>query len=211
MSEILRSNLNIRKKNSSGRFFKAHHLVYLILVSYAPGDSAPNPIEHGWAPLSRFLGGVILPRSLPGKNPPEERKSRDGLTAEQVSLEESQIVDHVVEMLCSYWQDKTYDGYDIYPKAVLCQEPHEMFSDSKELHKFFLSSLKQITSDEALKQIQSELKFMCKHSVRQDTWWCFVDVRRILVHTAAIYPNHQKLSSFFGIVEVSLSSQTLVQ
>ena len=78
------------------RLFKAHHLDYLILMSYAPGDSACNPIEHGWAPLSRFLSGVILPRSLPGKNPPEERNSRDGLTAEQVSLEESQMFDHAV-------------------------------------------------------------------------------------------------------------------
>ena len=69
-------------------------------------------------------------------------------------------------MLCSYWQDKTYDGYDIYPKAVPCQEPHERFSDSKELDKFFESSLKQIASDEALKKLRSELKFLCKHSVR---------------------------------------------
>ena len=192
-----------------GLLFKAHHLDYLILVSYAPGDSARNPIEHGWAPLSRFLSGVILPRSLPGKHPPEERKSRDGLTAEQVSLEESQMFDNAFEMLCSYWQDKTYDGYDIYPKAVPCQEPHERLSDSKELDKFFQSSPKQITSDEALKKLQSELKFLCKHSVRTRYMVVFCRCQEGSCPHCSHLPKPSE--AVFGIVELSLSSQTLVQ
>ena len=44
-------------------FLSCSHLVShvaLIILSYAPGDSARNSIEYGWASLSRFIGGVIL-------------------------------------------------------------------------------------------------------------------------------------------------------
>jgi hypothetical protein len=134
-----------------GRLFKVRYLDFLIVVSYAPGDSAHNPIEHGWAPLSRFLSGVILPRSLPGKKPPGERKACEKLSDAEVTEEECQILDNVVKMLCSYWQGKTYDGHKIDPRPVPCQEAPKRFSDSKELDKFCDASLRKITADPVLK------------------------------------------------------------
>ena len=35
-------------------------LDYMLLTSYAPGDSKYNPIEHAWAPITMWLSGLVL-------------------------------------------------------------------------------------------------------------------------------------------------------
>jgi hypothetical protein len=85
---------------------------------------------------------------LPGQTkPPGERR---GLSKEEVIEEEMQIFDQAVQLLCSYWKDKSYDGYDIMPRAVPYQHPPDMpekYKDFKVLDTFGQASFKKITDD----------------------------------------------------------------
>lgn len=53
-----------------GRLWRDLNLNISILTSYAPGHSCHNPIEHSWAPLSKWLTGVTIPIALEGKTFP---------------------------------------------------------------------------------------------------------------------------------------------
>ena len=58
-----------------GRLWRDTKLTRLTCVTYPAGQSAYNPIEHCWSPLSNALTGVSLPVVLPGeeKNPPNKQ------------------------------------------------------------------------------------------------------------------------------------------
>ena len=82
-----------------GRIWRDLNLDYLVLVSYAPGHSADNMIEHEWAPLGKFLVGVTLPATLPGDNLPPCRQS--GLTSDIKEKKEAKVLDNAIDQLNS--------------------------------------------------------------------------------------------------------------
>ena len=51
-----------------GRVWEYMDLDYLLLTSYAPGDSKFNPIEHAWAAITRWCSGLVLHNSLEGES-----------------------------------------------------------------------------------------------------------------------------------------------
>ena len=55
---------------------KSRRLDYLVLCTRGFGTK----FDRVWLGLSKPIHRWCNPRSLPGKNPPEERKSKDGLT-----------------------------------------------------------------------------------------------------------------------------------
>jgi len=54
--------------------------------SYCPGQSAFNPIEHAWSPLSDALAGVILSPNIPGKDKPPCHQKSSSLKKKQLFL-----------------------------------------------------------------------------------------------------------------------------
>ena len=83
-----------------GRMWKDTGLDVLSAVSYAPGPSAGNMIEHAWAPRSKDLAGVTSPAALPGEAPPCEQS---GLGEDDKMRKEAVVFDLALCQLCSYW------------------------------------------------------------------------------------------------------------
>ena len=48
-----------------GRLWRDLGLDYLCIVSYAPGDSRFNMIEHSWVPMTMWLTGLQLSDKVP--------------------------------------------------------------------------------------------------------------------------------------------------
>ncbi|CAF1618396.1 unnamed protein product [Didymodactylos carnosus] len=71
------------------------NLGVLIVNSYAANDSKYNPVERTLSYLSKQLTSVVLNRKISNK------------TSEQNNL------DNAVTVLCSYWDKKFYDSYQI--------------------------------------------------------------------------------------------------
>lgn len=68
------------------RIWRDANLDLLVVVTYCPGHSSLNMIEHAWAPRSRDLTSVSLPDKLPGDDVPpckqklsaEEKREKEG-------------------------------------------------------------------------------------------------------------------------------------
>ncbi|KAJ8030579.1 hypothetical protein HOLleu_27035 [Holothuria leucospilota] len=63
------------------RLSRQRKLEVLCMTLYGPGQSAFNPIEHLWAPLSKKLACVSLPATLPGEKQPPSKQS--GISSEE--------------------------------------------------------------------------------------------------------------------------------
>ena len=131
------------------------------------GLSRFNPIEHGWAPLSRWLAGVSLPNTLPDENKAPAEQS--GLTDEELAEKEKTVFDNALKQLNGYWNKKTYDEHTVESIAVTsrdCPVQH-IYDDYESVKKLFDSSQKAIKANPNLKSLQEEWNFLMKHADRR--------------------------------------------
>jgi hypothetical protein len=124
-----------------GRLWMDLNLDYLGITHHAPGNSKENPIEHAWSPLSKFIVGVTLPRRNHG-------------------TDENKNFDAAVNVLLGHWTNKTYDDFDILPKAVLSNDVPAPYNDFEEI-KMFGQNIKKPSKYSGL------LKFVIHHSIRR--------------------------------------------
>lgn len=145
-----------------GRLWRDIGLDYLVLVSFAPGHSAENMIEHAWAPLCKYLAGVTLPASLPGEDKPPCKQR--GITIKERERKEAEVLDLAIEKLNMFW-DKKFDGHPINSKKVACLEEakSKKYNDYGTVKKFFDSGVKKQSEHEEFKQIGKEYKFLMQH------------------------------------------------
>jgi len=141
------------------RLFTTCKLDTLTAGHYAPGDSAQNPIEHQWSPRSRDLVGVYLSPCLPGEDkPPAAQK----LTPDETDEKEKQVYDLAIARLNSFWDGKSYDGFNVSSIGVPCAGEKLMFSDWETVESFL-----QCHSNATLHSIYSdyvaEYKLLVKH------------------------------------------------
>ena len=99
-----------------GRLWRDTNLTRMVCVTYPAGQSAYNPIEHCWSPLSNALTGVTLPAVLPGEVKPPHKQS--GLTADEKTQKEIKMLDKAAEILSGCWNNLTYDGNAVLPIPI---------------------------------------------------------------------------------------------
>ena len=58
----------------------------LVLLMYAPTQSAYNIIEHAWSHVSRLFAGLYLPPHLEGEQLAPCMQSDEGKTAKEAAL-----------------------------------------------------------------------------------------------------------------------------
>ncbi|PIK44704.1 hypothetical protein BSL78_18455 [Apostichopus japonicus] len=78
------------------RLFKYCNLDLLCSTSYAPGQSAYNPIEHLWAPLSKKLTSAILPDHLEGELP---LPGKQNISAQERTAKDQEVLDLAIGIL----------------------------------------------------------------------------------------------------------------
>ena len=146
-----------------GRLWRDLDLDYLVLVSYAPGHSAENMIEHAWAPLGKFLVGVTLPAALPGEDLPPCRQS--GLSSDAKEKKEAKVLDNAIDQLNRLWNDRNFHGHKITSTKVPCLEHHStnQYNDYQTVKGFFNAGIKARAENEDYRLICQEYKFLMQH------------------------------------------------
>ena len=149
-----------------GRIWRDHDLDYLVLVSYAPGHSAENMIEHAWAPLGRYLVGVTLSAKLPGEDLPPCRQS--GLTQEEKKSKEARVLDSAIDQLNSVWSNRTFHGHPVTSAKIPCLEnpASKTYDDYTTVKGFFEAGVRVRAENPAYRNIGMEYKFMMQHCIK---------------------------------------------
>lgn len=132
-----------------GRLWKSLKLDFLGITQHAPGNSKENPIEHAWSPRSKDLTSVTLPRHVESDlDDPTEKDKLD--------------FDNAIEVACSYWRGKTFNGFPVFPNTVKCSDQPHPFSDFDDMSKYFKTI--KVTDESEYKE---EMRFLIKHCTRK--------------------------------------------
>ena len=150
------------------RLFRQINLDFLCLTKYAPKNSALNPIEHGWSPLSKMLSSVRLPSTLPGENRPPSAQSK--LTPAERLEKEAQVFDNAMKSINAFWNGREFDGFPISSKHQACTQQSSPFNDYDTVHDIISSGSKaRITGNPDLHR---ELKFAVNHAFKNPRELC---------------------------------------
>lgn len=95
-----------------GRFWKEHNYDILISVCHAPGY---NPIEHLWAPCSKWFTGVPFSACAEGENIPPPYQT---ISATEKEEKEKLVFEKGMSNLDCYWDGKMDDGFRVTSKGV---------------------------------------------------------------------------------------------
>lgn len=91
----------------------------LIMVAFAPYNSAFGIIEHDWAILSNTLSGVVFDTCLPGETlPPLKQRN---LSEEERVSKEATLFDSTLQQLSRYYKVATTSGFPVNVHTVKCQ------------------------------------------------------------------------------------------
>jgi len=102
-----------------GWLWRDLNLDILNVTSYAPGHSRLNPVERSWAPLSKWLTGVMLPIALEGKASPWVEFS--GLSEDEILKREAEVLDEACSICNKYWEGKLIDSFPVRVKCIKSQ------------------------------------------------------------------------------------------
>ena len=100
------------------RLFKRLKLDLFSVFTYAARYSAFNAMEHVWSPLSNKLAGVLFNPKVEGESKAPCQQS--GLSAESLKEKEFVVFDNAIDDLSKYWNNATFDGYDVHIEKILC-------------------------------------------------------------------------------------------
>ncbi|CAG8771559.1 41464_t:CDS:2 [Gigaspora margarita] len=104
--------------------FIKYDLDTIIVVCFAPHQSASNPVERRMAPLSHDLAGIILPHDIFGSHLDEQLKTAD----EEL---EKRNFKAAGEILASVWENTVIDGYPVLVEYVDPKEHYQSRLDEK--------------------------------------------------------------------------------
>ncbi|CAG8816739.1 22673_t:CDS:2, partial [Dentiscutata erythropus] len=102
--------------------FDKYNLDTIIVVCFAPHQSASNLVERQMVPLSHDLAGVILPHDTFGSHLDAQLKTND----EEL---EKRNFKAAADILTSIWEDTIIDNYPVLVKYI--DPPNEHYSPSK--------------------------------------------------------------------------------
>lgn len=88
-----------------------------------------------------MLCGVILPICLEGEEkPPCQQK----LKAEDKRIKEIRLFDEATDILHSYWDGKTYDGFKITTKKVSATTEQEPYNTLESVDMFMRAGIQEL-------------------------------------------------------------------
>ena len=147
-----------------GRVWETLALDYLLITSYAPGDSKFNPIEHAWAPITLWCSGLVLHNTLKGER---TCPNKQVIPQEVKDSKNKKVFENAMDKLKTVLDGRKYDGHTTTVKTIAVEEESE--EDSVDV-------LSRITSRKALaeasphvKDAISKFQFYASHS-RQGTY-----------------------------------------
>ena len=140
-----------------GRVWETMDLDYLLLTSYAPGNSKFNPIEHAWAPITRWCSGLVLQNSLEGES---TCPNKQNISQEEKDEKNKEVFLVALNKLKSILNGQEFDGHAITIKTVIIRE--DACDD-------VAGVLSRKAIDEAtneVKEAADKFKFLVSHSLQ---------------------------------------------
>ena len=140
-----------------GRVWETMDLDYLLLTSYAPGNSKFNPIEHAWAPITRWCSGLVLQNSLEGES---TWPNKQNISQEEKDEKNKEVFLVALNKLKSILNGQEFDGHAITIKTVTVGE--DACDD-------VAGVLSRKAIDEAtneVKEAADKFKFLVSHSLQ---------------------------------------------
>ena len=138
------------------RLWRDLGLEVLFVGSYAANDSALNPIEHAWSPLSKALISVVLRLSTDAMN--------DGRTFDTLTdVEKALVLDRAAETLDCYWRGLKCGGFPISSTHVKGMELRGKYQDYDEIFKVIDKGINSTRNSTFLE----ELEFSMSHVDRR--------------------------------------------
>ena len=98
-----------------GQVWDKLELDYLLVTSYAPGDSKFNPIEHAWAPLTMWCSVFVLHNTLEGEGLCPNRQTT---LSEERYQKNIRVFDAAMSKVASVLGGRHYDGYPVSVRPV---------------------------------------------------------------------------------------------
>lgn len=147
-----------------GRLWRDLELDYLNIVSYAPGDSRFNMIEHSWAPLTMWLTGLQLLAIVPGEQKSPEEQTN--LSSKERRRKDAAVLDAAISDVQRCLKGRIFDSFQAKTVPVKSASSH-IYSDESTIDELTDASKKKIASSNSLKTLAEEYKFLCKHSVQR--------------------------------------------
>ncbi len=143
------------------RVFQELNLDALFVVSYAPGQSALNMIEHAWSHLTVSLSGLHLPACLLGEEkPPMNQK---GLTEEEKERKLAIVMDNAMSRTCAVLNKLHFDGFPIKASFQPCLKKNQPFSDYLEVKE----ALETVRAFQEHQKVRELFHFFLKHADRR--------------------------------------------
>jgi len=134
----------------------------LISVCHAPGLSRYNPIEHLWAPCSKWLAGVSFSPCVEGENTPPPYQT---ISAAEKEEKEKLVFEKALSDLNSYWDGKTHDGFHVTSRGVT-EAYLTQYKDFGEVKEMLKSSNRAIKASKQKEELLDEWKYYIKHMDR---------------------------------------------
>ncbi|CAF1029781.1 unnamed protein product [Adineta ricciae] len=121
--------------------FKKYNLDALFVLTYAPGQSAYNIVEHRMAPLSHDMAGLILPHDFYGSH-----LSDSGVTT-NIDLEKMNFR-KAGEILAETWNQTVVDGFSCVAEYINPPATTEDERRQSDIKYIIDSLLREICADE---------------------------------------------------------------
>jgi hypothetical protein len=89
----------------------------LLMVAFAPDNSAFGVIEHDWSIVSKSLCGVVFDTCLPGEDKPPQKQK---LTNDERLAKEAKLFDSILVQLKNLYSPITTTEYPATTFTVPC-------------------------------------------------------------------------------------------
>ena len=143
-------------KSNVNEFFLSHlqedkNLDMLVAVSFAPGQSRFNPVEHLWASCSHWLARVSLSpcfRLVPSPSRSHVFYSMSlHIDVHMLLAAKAQVFTNALASLNSYWEGKVHDSFRVTSTAAAV--PGNSVGNTR-VKTMFDSSLRHVKEDNKL-------------------------------------------------------------
>ena len=141
-----------------GRVWEKLQLDYLLLTSYAAGDSKLSPIEHAWAPVTMWCTGLVLDCKLPGEAVCPNRQS--GLSDAEKKTKNTSVFEQSMHKVQSVLHGRKYNGH---PISVIPVNYEEATNEPAETLSKIASKQRLSRSTPDVKREAEKLSFYSRH------------------------------------------------
>ncbi len=139
------------------RLFKQENLDALLCCSYAPGQSAWNPIEHAWAPLTTAIINDVYPAILSSE---KLIPTKQGISKAEQMIKLGKVMDTAMGMCAERWHMTSFKEYPYTVINVPCAQATQNYVNLKK-------TLKKPTAIKKSENLMEEFNFMVMHLDRR--------------------------------------------